>query len=125
MKFTPLSTALLSAPMASLWLACPHEPPIAHAPKLISETFHPARPRLRYLIVVLALSFSVGKLPRVKKLRFYGFSSISMQVRADFRLKLLQASRVAARSGFPVKDSGAGFRLCRVTFPPRNNLNYL
>jgi hypothetical protein len=47
MKFTPQSTAALSAARDSVSSTVPHVPPIAHAPKLMSETFQPVRPKSR------------------------------------------------------------------------------
>src|SRR5579863_8585299 len=53
MKFTPQSTALCSAAMDSPSSTAPHDPPIAHAPKLTAETFHPVRPNARYCMFSL------------------------------------------------------------------------
>src|SRR3954452_5478685 len=50
MKFTPASIAVFSAAIDSLSSTLPHDPPIAQAPKLISETFQPVRPNGRYCI---------------------------------------------------------------------------
>src|ERR1039458_3047890 len=47
MKFTPQSMAELSAARDSVSSTLPQVPPIAHAPKLMSETFQPVRPKSR------------------------------------------------------------------------------
>src|SRR6185503_19474690 len=50
MKFTPESIAACSVRIDSSSSTAPHDPPIAHAPKLIAETAHPVRPNRRYSI---------------------------------------------------------------------------
>src|SRR5215213_5580818 len=50
MKLHPRSSARFSAATESASLCGPQLPPIAHAPKPISETFHPVRPNVRYFI---------------------------------------------------------------------------
>src|SRR4051812_43476232 len=50
MKLTPHSTARCRARSESSSLTSPQAPPIAQAPKLISETFQPVRPSGLYLI---------------------------------------------------------------------------
>src|SRR5580658_9855291 len=52
MKFTPESTAWRRAPNASPSETSPQAPPMAHAPKLTSETFQPVRPRSRYFTLL-------------------------------------------------------------------------
>src|SRR3990172_8190020 len=52
MKFTPQSTALCSAANDSRSSTVPHAPPIAQAPKLTDETFHPVRPSSRYCMSI-------------------------------------------------------------------------
>src|ERR1700760_4080205 len=59
MKFTPASTAAFSAAIDSLSSTGPHEPPIAQAPKLISETFQPVRPNGRYRIFLIVTNSEV------------------------------------------------------------------
>src|SRR5581483_11740184 len=56
MKFTPQSTALFSAPIASWSETWPQKPPMAQAPKLISEMFQPVRPNDRYFMMSLLKS---------------------------------------------------------------------
>src|SRR5579859_2216372 len=60
MKFTPLSMALCKVFIASSSETLPQNPPIAHAPKLISDTSQPVRPSARYLMS-LSLAKSIGK----------------------------------------------------------------
>src|SRR6476469_5195831 len=50
MKLTPQSIAFSRAAIDSASSTCPQAPPIAHAPKLISDTFQPVRPKSRYCI---------------------------------------------------------------------------
>src|SRR5262245_45248622 len=60
MKLTPRSIARLRAASDSWSLTLPHEPPIAHAPKLIVETFQPVRPSSRYCMLRVLFSFEGG-----------------------------------------------------------------
>src|ERR1035438_2704232 len=48
MKFTPQSTAFASAARDSASSTLPQALPMAQEPKLISETFQPVRPNVRY-----------------------------------------------------------------------------
>src|ERR1035441_5877994 len=50
MQLTPQSTAACNAARDSVSSTLPHAPPIAHAPKLMSETFQPVRPKSREFI---------------------------------------------------------------------------
>ena len=53
MKVTPVSSAAFSAASASLSLTSPQVPPIAQAPKPISDTAVPSRDaRLCFIVVV-------------------------------------------------------------------------
>src|ERR1017187_265908 len=52
MKLTPESTARCRAARASFSETCPQLPPIAQAPKLISEMVQPVLPRGRYFMIV-------------------------------------------------------------------------
>src|SRR6184192_301764 len=50
MKLHPRSSALFSAATDSSSRCVPQLPPMAHAPKPISETFQPRRPNVRYFM---------------------------------------------------------------------------
>src|SRR5436309_1816159 len=50
MKLTPASTDACSVRIDSSSSTGPHDPPIAHAPKLIVDTSNPVRPSRRYRI---------------------------------------------------------------------------
>src|SRR5262245_45827632 len=50
MKLTPASIAACSVRIDSWSSTAPHDPPIAHAPKLIVDTLNPVRPNARYSI---------------------------------------------------------------------------
>src|ERR1019366_4141797 len=52
MKLTPEWTARSRVVRASSSETCPQLPPIAQAPKLISETIQPVLPRGRYFMIV-------------------------------------------------------------------------
>src|SRR4051812_18627672 len=58
MKLTPLSIAACSVRIDSSSSTVPHEPPMAHAPKLIVETDNPVLPNARYCITQ-----SCGRIP--------------------------------------------------------------
>src|ERR1017187_6375455 len=58
MKFTPQSMALCSAASDSESSTGPHALPMAHAPKLISETFQGVRPSDRYFMDSLLMMLS-------------------------------------------------------------------
>ena len=62
MKLMPRSMALFSAAMDSSSLTAPQLPPMAHAPKLIGETFQPVRPNARFSIAA-ALCVLISRLP--------------------------------------------------------------
>jgi len=47
-KLTPRSAARFKAARESLSSTGPHVPPMAHAPKLMADTFQPVRPSSRY-----------------------------------------------------------------------------
>src|SRR5215469_7634403 len=65
MKLTPQSTAARSASNDSASSTLPHAPPMAHAPKLISETFQGVLPSWRYFIGEIPVSPNQARVLRL------------------------------------------------------------
>src|SRR4051812_24274132 len=61
MKLHPRSSARLSAASESASDCVPHEPPMAQAPKPISEQLNPCLPKGRYCIGILVNWFGVPR----------------------------------------------------------------
>src|SRR5687767_3096966 len=60
-KLQPKSSALLRAATDSSSRCVPQLPPMAQAPKPISDTFQPSRPNVRYFIARIFTPFAPGR----------------------------------------------------------------
>src|SRR6185503_9369743 len=75
MKLQPRSSARFNAATESLSSCGPQLPPIAHAPKPISETFHPVRPNVRYFMRAMLPRGSLFPVLREEGVRLYRAST--------------------------------------------------
>src|SRR6476660_4309231 len=80
MQLHPRSSALFSAATDSSSRCVPQLPPMAHAPKPISETFHPKRPNVRYFIARILNPFRRLAKPEPTLLRPPFFNNFSIPI---------------------------------------------